>query len=88
MSLELNLSDIDIPALGRFRQAFQQLRESIRDDVHLPWPRGNCPEYLTFKTLSISVAALLTGNWPDAPVPSARDQNRLIAVTSNRWEHN
>jgi hypothetical protein len=87
MSLELNLNDPDVPTLGRFRQAFQQLRESIRDDIPLPWPHGNCLEYLTFKTLSISVAALLTGNWPDAPVPSARAQDRLIAVTSNRWEH-
>ena len=88
LSSELKLKDTDISALGRFRQAFQQLRESIRDDVHLPWPHGNCPEYLTFKTLSISVAALLTGKWSDSPVPHATAQDQLVQVTSNKWEHN
>lgn len=87
LSVELELKDADISALGRFRQAFQQLRQSIRDDVPLPWPHGSCPEYLSFKTLSTSVAALLSGKWSDSAIPHARAQDQLIEVTSNKWEN-
>jgi hypothetical protein len=86
LSVELELKTADISCLGRFRQAFQQLRESIRDDVHLPWPDSTCPEYLTFKALSVSVAALLTGKWSDSPVPAATATAQLFRVTSNEWE--
>jgi hypothetical protein len=84
LSVELNLQDTDVEALGRFRQAFQQLRESIRNDVRLPWHSGDRPEYLTFKALAINVAYLLTGS--DSPVALVKAQDQIIQVTSNRWE--
>jgi hypothetical protein len=86
LSLEINLEEVDVSNLGRFRQAFQQLRESIRDNVLLPWPFGDCPEYKTFKALSIVVAALLNGEWSSSPISRKRAQEQLETITSNRWE--
>jgi hypothetical protein len=82
---ELNLDDDQINTLGRFRQAFQQLREVIRDDRHLPWNKAEHPEYKTFKILAVRLAALLGRNWPNSPPSCERAANQLIRVTSNRW---
>lgn len=88
LSLELNLDGEDVSNLGRFRQAFQQLRESIRDNQHLPWRSGDCPEYKTFKALSITVAALLNGKWSDSPLSRDRAREQLMVITANKWMHN
>jgi hypothetical protein len=85
LSLELILSDDDVSNLGRFRQAFQQLRESIRDSKPLPWKSAESPEYKTFKALSIVVAGLLNGKWPNEPPPRSRAQDQLSLITANKW---
>jgi hypothetical protein len=87
LSLEIDLDENDINNLGRFRQAFQQLRESIRDNVILPWPSGDCPEYRTFKALSVVVAALLNNSeWSSSSISRRRTQEQLEKITSNQWE--
>jgi hypothetical protein len=88
LSLELNLSGDDVNNLGRFRQAFQQLRESIRDNQILPWPYADCPEYKTFKALSITVAALLNGKWSDSPLSRDKARGQLMVITANKWMRN
>jgi hypothetical protein len=88
LSLELNLDEDDVTSLGRFRQAFQQLRESIRDNQILPWLYAGCPEYKTFKALSITVAALLNGKWSDSPLSRDRARGQLMVITANKWMHN
>src|SRR5262249_23614321 len=47
-----HLADDDIETLGRFRQRYQQLRESIRDNVALRWEHAEHPDYVEFKTLA------------------------------------
>jgi hypothetical protein len=64
---------------------FQQLREVIRDDRHLPWKNAEHPEYKTFKVLAVRVAALLGRHWPSGFPSSERAANQLIRITSNRW---
>lgn len=54
------LSSNDIELLGCYRQAFQRLRESIREDVPLVWGKSNHQEYVAFKMLSSTVAGLLS----------------------------
>lgn len=84
---ELNLKDQQTTNLGRFRQAFQQLRQSIRDDKPLPWPSSECAEYKAFKSLAVSFAILLGREWP-SHTPSPQDASKqLMNVTSNEWEH-
>ncbi len=85
LSLEIDLNETDVRNLGRFRQGFQQLRDSIRKDVLLPWHYGDCPEYKTFKTLSVVVAALLNSQWSNSPTSRKRAQEQLMAITLNRW---
>jgi hypothetical protein len=88
LSLEVDIDGPDVINLGRFRQAFQQLRESIRDNKPLAWPHANCPEYRSFKRLSIDIGTLLNGD----PSKSSRSRqsasDRLMKITSNEWEDN
>ncbi len=86
LASELALGDEGIGDLGRFRQAFQQLRQSIRMEEPLPWPNSESPEYVTFKTLAVRVSALLGTEWPDCRPTSQLAADQLLAITSNRWE--
>jgi len=87
LSNELVLDEGQIGSLGRFRQAFQQLRQSIRKDQILPWTNSECAEYRAFKSLAIEVSTLLGGTWSTCPVPVDRAIYQLLSVTSNRWEN-
>lgn len=58
---ELTLCDEELKILGSFRQAFQQLRDSIRDQKPLAWTHSEHPSYVVFKTLAVQVASLLEG---------------------------
>lgn len=83
---ERELSEKEIETMGCFRQGFQQLRQSIRDNEPLDWPRSNCKEYLAFKRLASSVSRLAsTVDSTDRP-SALTAQNALEKVTSNHWE--
>jgi hypothetical protein len=87
LSSELILTEPQVAVLACFRQAFQQLRQAIRENQVLPWSHGEHPEYRAFEHLAVNTAILLGGEWPGkAPLPSvAADQ--LLKITSNKWEH-
>jgi hypothetical protein len=86
-STEQPLTSSQIRILGSFRQAFQQLRQAIRNNKLLPWNSSSQPEYVAFKTLACEVATLLNAEWTDNR-PVARDaSNQLKEITSNEWEH-
>jgi hypothetical protein len=53
------LASEDIEVLGRFRQLYQQLRESIRDNEPLGWNYQEHPDYLAFKTMAPQVSSLI-----------------------------
>jgi hypothetical protein len=73
------LTSKDIGTLGRFRQRYQQLRESIRDNVPLEWNHSEHPDYVEFKTLAPQVAAIIVGT-------SRVRQDLLMKITSNMYE--
>ena len=83
LSSERNLSDIDIEVLGKFRQAYQQLRESIRDDKNIGWWSQDAPGYLSFKRLSNLVALIILNE-----KGSNRSPDALVKITQNTWERN
>jgi hypothetical protein len=84
LSSELILTPQQINSLGRFRQAFQQLREVIRDNRQLPWSDSEHPEYKTFKALTVYVAALLGSEWRHRP-STQQATHQLREITSNKW---
>jgi len=74
-----SLTNEDIETLGRFRQRYQQLRASIRDNVPLKWDHSEHPDYVEFKTLAPQVAAII--------VRSGRVRRELLMkITSNVYE--
>ncbi len=58
---EFRLTDQDIITLGRFRQAYQTLREYIREDKPFTWDHPYHPQYMHFKTMGAYIAAMLSG---------------------------
>ena len=83
---ELTLTSDDIRYLARFRQAFQELRQSIRVDRHLLWPNSENPAYVAFKSLALRISALLTSEWPSTPPSRELAIDQLLNISSNSWE--
>jgi len=79
LASEKSLTGKDIDTLGRFRQRYQQLRESIRDNVPLEWDHSEHPDYMEFKALAPQVVAIIVG--------SGRVRRELLTkITSNIYE--
>jgi hypothetical protein len=87
LACEMDLDDSTIEELGRFRQGFQRLRESIRYGKKLPWDSSENPEYKTFKRLSIQVSSLIAGEWK-RPSSLQNAEVQLSRITSNSFERN
>jgi len=91
LAAERKLSSIppnenDIDNLGLLRQAFQSLREKIRDDEVMEWGRSDHPQYVAFKSLSSKLATILLSDRNDER-PSADDAvNQIKGITDNRHE--
>ena len=97
---ERNLSDRDCTLLGCFRQGFQSLRESIRNNedlrsrlrtagnqARLPvqWAGSEAPPYTAFKALAAFTANLLSKD--SSPATKAETaSSTLMKITSNRLE--
>jgi hypothetical protein len=88
LASELALDRHQLATLGRFRQAFQQLRQSIRENLMLEWNYADHPEYKAFKELATRVAALLTADWWGRPPTDEQAASQLIEITSNSWQEN
>jgi len=86
LASEMRLLALDIEDLGRFRQAFQQLRQCIREDKNLKWPSSECPEYKSFKILAVRCARIISKAWPDRPIAAGLAATQLLQITSNNWE--
>jgi hypothetical protein len=84
LAIDPSLTNSDIEDLGRFRQAYQSLRQAIRDDTPISWNSSSAPEYRTFKALACKVACILTSATSKDMTTA---QQTLDTITSNRWEH-
>lgn len=81
-SLELEV----VKDLGKYRQAFQSLRETIRDGQPLEWNESSDAHYLAFKELATSVAALIHSGRRARSASARRRAAAWLDITSNRWE--
>lgn len=81
MSSERELSSSDVEILGKFRQAYQQLREAIRDNKDLGWWSHDQLEYLSFKRLAYLTACIIVSD-----KSKDRMSEALTQITSNKWE--
>lgn len=86
LSSERELVDEDVEILGRFRQGYQRLRESIRDNRNIGWSQQNHPEYLTFKRLAYLVSCIILSDVSPGHTADNRIVNALEVITSNAWE--
>jgi hypothetical protein len=87
LASERQLGEEDIATLGRFRQAYQTLREAIRDLQPVDWWYQDHPEYAAFKRLATQVASMLcTSDKQRAPTVAQASQ-ALKRITSNEWEN-
>jgi hypothetical protein len=86
LSSELTLSELEIATLGFFRQAFQHLREAIRQDCVLSWTTSEDPEYKAFKGLATRVSGLLAREWSMKPPTPDEAESQLLKITASDWE--
>ena len=96
IAIERRLSPGEVGRLGRFREGYQQLRESIEAGVELPFrvqfSDDERSAYVAFKSLSVEFAALLSGRrhtfvlesetWGRPTLPQS--QKGFVEVTSWR----
>lgn len=86
ISSELVLKQTQIIELALFRQGFQQLRQSIREDQELNWRSSQHPEYVAFKCLATRIALILAADWSEHRPIVSRAEDQLLEITDNRWE--
>ncbi len=85
LAAERKLTQQDREKLGQFRQSFQTLRESIKDDEVVEWAPSNHPEYVTFKEGASYLASFLGKG--DLWRPSRKQTaESLLEITSSKWE--
>lgn len=82
LSSERALSDFDIETLGRFRQAYQKLRESIRSNEGLGWPTQDNHEYTSFKRLAYIIACMIRSD-----KSKIQNGDALIRITAGTWDN-
>lgn len=102
LSSERNLKEEEIQCLGKFRQAYQRLREAIKENKKLDWYYSNHPEYIAFKTGATKLAWMINVGGQKYTflekkmffrepfnMPTSTDaSNALRRITSNEWENN
>jgi len=88
LTCQTSMTSREVETAGKFRQAYQQLRQVIRDGDKLDWSRHDHPEYVAFKRLAVAFALLLA-TMDQKGQPSEHQASRaLLDITSNRWESN
>ncbi len=86
LSSELTLSQQEMDSLGSFRQAFQQLRQSIRQNRILAWSSAEHPEYVEFKRSPTRLSSLLGKQWRDEMPRLGVAESQLLRITSSEHE--
>jgi hypothetical protein len=87
LACDRELTPDDFKILGPFRQLYQQLRESIRDDVPLRWDSSTDKDYVSFKTLAPKVASLVSGKSDQKLSDEYSPSDALKEITANKWEY-
>ena len=85
LSCDPELANDEVAALGIFRQLYQTLRESIRDNKVLSWTSSEHPEYAQFKRFAAQIALLILRD-PRLKADAEVAARHLIEITANQWE--
>jgi hypothetical protein len=86
IAAEQPLRPHDRELLGSFRQAYQQIREAIRDDKELPWDRSDQPEYVAYKSLAAATTCLIARRWdPKADDATGKTIDAVLDITDNKY---
>jgi hypothetical protein len=88
LASERELTGQEIKTLGLFRQAYQRLREAIRNGDRFEWTRGS-PEYHLYNTLTSTVAFLIDQEKirrQTSSVKAAKQLAQIAAVTPQAWD--
>lgn len=94
LATEKDLKLEDIKTLGLFRQAYQKLRESIREDESLDWIYGT-PEYDLYNDLASKTASIISSSktkewhwWQRRPKSDEAPDilRKITAIRSETWE--
>ena len=83
--LDANQRDV----LGAFRQGYQILRESMREDRAVEWNYANYEPYAAFKTLACVISNLLSSNRPLRSQPTSAESSiqAFAQITSHAYEN-
>lgn len=88
VSSERKLGDAERDLFGAFRQGYQTLRESAREDLPVNWTGSNFAPYAAFKDLASAISQLLSSDagcrWEAIDSPESVESFRVI--TSNVYE--
>ncbi|MBO9150813.1 hypothetical protein ACFOTA_01225 [Chitinophaga sp. GCM10012297] len=97
---EKSLTEEEISCLGKFRQAYQSMRESITHNKKLNWYKSDHLEYKAFKEGAVKTACILNHsglsytvleksiffrNSHKVPTPNEACI-ALLQITDNKWE--
>jgi len=86
LATERDLKEDALRDLGLFRQALQKLRESIRDDIEVPFSsRG--PEYVFFNDLAAKVGSIVSSSHVITTSDPISASKRLEAIANVRLPH-
>ncbi|NVN93078.1 MAG: hypothetical protein HXX11_21125 [Desulfuromonadales bacterium] len=83
LATERVLEEDDIKTLGLFRQAYQQLRQAIRNGESLEWTYDK-PEYHLFNDLACKTTCIISSNKTKKSPESSAATNILRQITSIR----
>jgi hypothetical protein len=86
VACERTLAPHEVEALGKFREAYQQLRNAIRDRKRLNWASREDPKYVAYKRSSAAVAYLISTLELVATPSPYRIIKQIEAITAKRWE--
>jgi hypothetical protein len=88
LASERTLTPSQLTALGLFRQACQQLRQSMRKNQEVSWTDFG-PEYFLFNDLAAEVTCLISGQRPRKPVSpgiACANLEGIAHVRGSNWE--
>jgi hypothetical protein len=85
LASERRLSHNDQQTLGKFRQACQRIRQSIRDDQLVPWSSSEHPEYLAFKQGASYLTSLIPQKSLGRSPSQAAAAKAVCEITSNKY---
>lgn len=86
LASERELAPDQLAALGLFRQACQQLRQSIRKNEEVSWTDFG-PEYFLFNDLAAEVTCLISMSRPRKPISSGTASVNLEGIAKVRGSH-